>query len=222
MPANSAFFVNSTRYSIFSRVQALKDESLRLRILHDRIRVLEETLSQDKAAEIKAAHDLQCGIAVLRNQNKVCMAVSSLFTYRRIESMSQNLQDRLGDSQVTDVRHLQSQADISLDKDRIEASGSQVAILKDRIHVLEETCAAKEGAKEGADKASQEFRCEIAVLQTQNKASRGKFGTHLVTNQKFSQTLQARLQSEKELQVINSIALQIGPKNCCIRMVSTS
>jgi hypothetical protein len=58
MPANSAFFVNSTRYGIFSRVQALKDESLRLQILHDRIRVLEETLAQDKAAEIKAAHDL--------------------------------------------------------------------------------------------------------------------------------------------------------------------
>jgi hypothetical protein len=101
------------------------------------------------------------------------------FTYRRIESMSQNLHDRLGDSQVTDVRPLQSQADISLDKDRLEAFGRQVAILEDRIRVLEETCAAKEGAKEGADKASQEFRCEIAVLQTQNKASRGKFGTHL-------------------------------------------
>jgi hypothetical protein len=151
--------------------------------------------------------------------------VSSPFTYRRIKSMSQNLQDRLGDSedlQVTDVLPLQSKADISLDKDRLEASGKQVAILEDRIRVLEETCAAKEGAKEGADKASQEFRCEIAVLQTQNKVSRGKFGTHLVTNQKLSQTLQARLQSEKELQVIDSIALQIGPKNCCIRMVSTS
>jgi hypothetical protein len=72
------------------------------------------------------------------------MAVSSLFTYRRIESMSQNLHDRLGDSQVTDVQPLQSQADISLDKDRLEASGRQVAILEDRIRVLLVRCSATE------------------------------------------------------------------------------